>query len=973
MTRPTYFLSLILGLSSTATLNAATATVTNNGDANTASTCIAPVACSLRQAINRVNTNLLTDTIEFAIAGAGPHVIAPSTELPILIRPVSINGYSQSGAVANTSTTGFNAVLKIQLSGANMPTGSAGLRLQAPTDASSVQGLSITHFTVGGRAIEVNSAGVVSITGCAIGLTPAFTAAANFIGIQSLFNQTGAVRIGTLSSASPRAVNLISHNINGAIELSSVSGTQTGTSFVGRNLINVSADGVSFIGGLDSLEIARANLTISGNVIGGGRSIQTGTSGFIITGNRINASLRPITLLGTLSAPEIGTIGGTGALANLISNSSTMIDASLIAHSAILLDVDLSLNRMFVTGNGAPVGVDLGNNGITANDPLDLDTGPNGLQNFPVMTSATRTSATGVVSVNGTLNSLPNRSFRLVFYANPNSVRAGEFLGDSTTDVTTDGNGNASFGPLQLNFGNGATVVNNVSATATLIDNISNLPFATSEFSASVPIQLVTPPATFTVTSVDDPGNGVCDSSCTLREATVAANATGSATSIDEIRFNISGIGPHTIILGSALPVLTQSVTIDGYTQPGALVNTDATGVGTNAVLKIEIRPVPAATFTLFAGNISASNVTLRGLSINSFVTLSNLIFHGATNTRVEGCWFGVRPSGDEALTSFFLSFLGGSTVFGGASPAQRNIWNNTVGLNFFGQASSRVSNSLFGILPNGRVAASVSASMDANGLLNISDGICENNVFATAIGGLALSANSSQMLDNSIGESFDGITAFGSSGIILRGFGSTVAATHAIKNAFGSAIIVVTGIHKINQAVTGGAGKGIVIPNGSASIRSVISGTAGLGIDLSDDGVTLNDPGDADTGPNGIQNFPVLTSAVRNGSTISVTGTLNSNASQNFRILICGIASEHSSQHGGCDEVLSDETIVSTAANGNIGFSVTVPNNAAHNFITATASRIVSATEEQTSEFALNFPITGFQEIILTNGFEGN
>ena len=176
MKRKTCFLSLILGLSITATLNAATATVTNNGDLNTASTCIAPAACSLRQAINRVNSNLLTDTIDFAITGAGPHVIAPSTELPILIRPVSINGYSQSGAVANTLATGFNAVLKIQLSGANVPSGSAGLRLQDAT-ASSVQGLSITNFVGGGRAIEANGAGVVSISGCAIGVTPAFVSA----------------------------------------------------------------------------------------------------------------------------------------------------------------------------------------------------------------------------------------------------------------------------------------------------------------------------------------------------------------------------------------------------------------------------------------------------------------------------------------------------------------------------------------------------------------------------------------------------------------------------------------------------------------------------------------------------------------------------------------------------------------------------------------------------------------------------
>ena len=236
-------LTIVLGLTIAAKLNAATATVTNNGDANTASTCIAPATCSLRQAINRVNTNVLTDTIDFALSAVGPHVIAPTTELPILARPVNINGYSQAGAVVNTSATGFNAVLKIQLSGANMPTGSAGLRLQDAT-ASSVQGLSITGFNgSGARAVEGNGAGSLIVTGCAIGVTPTFAAAGNATGILTGANQTGAVRIGTLSATSPRATNLISQNTQNAIVLSAVTAAQTGASFIGRNLVNVSADG----------------------------------------------------------------------------------------------------------------------------------------------------------------------------------------------------------------------------------------------------------------------------------------------------------------------------------------------------------------------------------------------------------------------------------------------------------------------------------------------------------------------------------------------------------------------------------------------------------------------------------------------------------------------------------------------------------------------------------------------------------
>jgi trimeric autotransporter adhesin len=959
-------------LSLATSLHAATLTVTNTGDVGTASTCIAPIACSLRQAINRANSDAASDNIEFAIPGAGPHVISPTTALPVITQPVNINGYSQAGSVQNTSTTGINAVLKIQLSGSNLGGGIAGLSLQENV-GSIISGLSITNFSgSGGFAVVAGGAGALTVIGCAIGVTPSFTAAANSIGIVSAANQTGAVRIGTLSANSPRAVNLISQNSLNAIFLSPVTGTQTGTSFIGHNLINVSADGTTFVESLISINDLRGALTFTTNVIGGANSLQLNAPGFIVSGNRING-LRPINIAGAFSGT--GTIGGVGALANVLTNpnpNDILFNANLIRHEATAGNVDFSLNRMFVTGPGAPVGIDLGStSGITANDLLDPDTGPNGLQNFPILTSATRTSATGVVSLSGTLNSLPNRSFRLVFYANPNGVRAGQFLGDSSTDVSTDAGGNASFGPLQLNFGNGTTVINNVTATATLIDNVSLLPFATSEFAASIPIQLVTPPATFTVTSVDDPGNGVCDSSCTLREAIVAANATGTATSIDEIRFNIPGVGPHTIILGSALPILTQSVTIDGYTQPGALVNTDATGVGTNAVLKIEIRPVPAATFSLLAGDIAASNITLRGLSVNSFG--GSIRFRDAANTRIEGCWFGVRPNADEALTFSQLSFQGsGSAVFGGADPAQRNIWNSTSSV-VVNVPSAQVRNSLFGVMPSGRIAASISIISGTDAALDIRNGICEKNVFATGPNGTALELFDTAVIDNAFGESFDAVNVLTlGTAIVARGTGRISSASHRIRNA---QRVAVTGIgsHVFSQAIVGGNSTGISssFANNSASVRSAISGTTGLGIDLGNNGVTLNDLGDADTGPNGLQNFPVITSAVRNGSTISVTGTLNSNASQNFRILICGIAAEHVSQHGGCDEVLDDQTIVSTDASGNIAFSVTVENNPAHRFVTATASRIVSVSEEQTSEFALNFPITGFQEIIFADGFE--
>src|SRR5262245_4915172 len=84
-------------------------------------------------------------------------------------------------------------------------------------------------------------------------------------------------------------------------------------------------------------------------------------------------------------------------------------------------------------------------------------------------------------------------------------------------------------------------------------------------------------PATFTVVNIDDSGAG------SLRQAMLDANA---ALGADTLEFNIPGDGLHTI-RPTGLPPITEAVTIDGYSQPGARPNTLA--VGDDAVLQIEI------------------------------------------------------------------------------------------------------------------------------------------------------------------------------------------------------------------------------------------------------------------------------------------------------------------------------------------------------------------------------------------------
>jgi hypothetical protein len=199
----------------------------------------------------------------------------------------------------------------------------------------------------------------------------------------------------TIGGLTPEARNLISGNNGSAVALQGKGGNR-----VQGNLIGVQKDGTTILGGTSNSVIVQSpNNTIGGtrpgssNVIA--HSFQRGVSVDVFAGNRI------------------------------LSNS------------------------IFSSGS---LGIDLGGNGRTLNDPRDPDTGANNLQNFPVLSSAEKFSADRTV-VSGTLESVPStrkktRSFTLQFFVNETDVDANAdegqvFLGQKK--VTTNRKGKASF------------------------------------------------------------------------------------------------------------------------------------------------------------------------------------------------------------------------------------------------------------------------------------------------------------------------------------------------------------------------------------------------------------------------------------------------------------------------------------------------------------------------------------------------
>jgi len=134
------------------------------------------------------------------------------------------------------------------------------------------------------------------------------------------------------------------------------------------------------------------------------------------------------------------------------------------------------------------LGIDLAKDGhepgLTLNDPLDTDEGPNKLQNWPEISEVTVTS---VPVIKGTLRSAPSASFTLDFYAmgvDDQGVEQQRWL--TKRDVWTAGNGEVMF---EESLAAGALDTTREWIVATATDDDGN----TSEFSSVISGRMLMP------------------------------------------------------------------------------------------------------------------------------------------------------------------------------------------------------------------------------------------------------------------------------------------------------------------------------------------------------------------------------------------------------------------------------------------------------------------------------------------------
>ena len=493
---------------------------------------------------------------------------------------------------------------------------------------------------------------------------------------------------------------------------------------------------------------------------------------------------------------------------------------------------------------------------------------------------------------------------------------------------------------------------------------------------------------TTTADNVQNPPAG------SLRKAIVDAN---NHLGADVIIFEIPGAGVHTITPVYDLPPISEQLKIDGYSQLGASENTQATG--SNAVLLIELNG--SSTGVNGTGlYINAPNCEITGLIINRFssigIHVNGPLAQGFAT--ITGCFIGTNPAGNAAAPNGIGVFVYAAedTTVGGLPLSARNlISGNTEEGVHVGHYTSDVDiignligtdKSGTGAIPNGIGVSAPSVKIgNIGGTLDVRENVISGNKVAgvsiiqseqvlVRSNRIGTNAQGTTKVPNGQGVQIDSstqsqigpsnvISGNGQSGILIKGtasknkvnfnlIGTELSGTSALSNGLAGISLTDTASNNVfeNNTIAFNP-RGFVSSAGTGNTlkENSIFSNVSVGIDLMGAlGFDTNDLDDADAGPNNLQNYPVIDSAVNSGSVFTVTGTLNSEDNKSYTIDFFASPQCDSSGYGEGKTYLQTLSGVKTIGH-NAAFSKNLQLVPVGQFITAT----VTDADGNTSEFS--------------------
>ncbi len=379
----------------------------------------------------------------------------------------------------------------------------------------------------------------------------------------------------------------------------------------------------------------------------------------------------------------------------------------------------------------------------------------------------------------------------------------------------------------------------------------------------------------------------------------------------------------------------------------GNLIGTDAAGTGALGN-NDGVRIVSAPGNTVGGLSSSARNV-ISGNGRDGIRILSG----GADNNSVVGNYIGTNAAGTAGLANGSLGVLisgaAGNSVGGTATGARNVISGNHIGISVFGSGNT-VRGNLIGTDATGTAdLGNALEGMLIGGPGNVIGGntaSARNVISGNGLTGVSITnagTNDNVLQGNFIGTKQDGISPLGndSHGIQISGGSNNVIGGDGV----GEANVI---------AFNASSGVRVVSATGNTIAGNSIHSNGELGIDMFPDGVTPNDGGDADTGANNLQNFPVFTSAGLASGLVAINGSLNTAANTQFTMRIYVNTACDSSGNGEGDQQV-ESTVTTTNASGNSTFAFfldTTP--VSGTFITATATN----PNGNTSEFSPCVPV---------------
>ena len=893
----TMFGLLVFCMLTATVASATTITVTGTGD-----TIAVDGVITLREAMTAANSNAASgdapagtaglDTIKFNIPGAGVHTITLSSLLPLMSDVIVIDGSSQPG---------FAGIPLIEINGNNL----SGNGFTINAGSSTIRSLIINHFK--GRGIILGTGSGNTIVGNYIGTNAAGTAAVPntedglLIGGGSSNNIVGGVGNNR---------NVISGNGSNGIIITSDAGS--GNSIRG-NYIGTNAAGTAAIGNASlGIRVFASNNVIGGaflgNVISGnfrGVSLEPPGSGNTVSGNFIGTNATGTTAIGN-SEDGVSIGGSNNTIGGLAGGTRNIISGNL-SNGIILTNNQATGN--FIQGNF--IGTNVSGTAAVANGSYGIRVidSPNNL------IGGTTAAARNIISGNGRGVSFEGTS--------SSNVIQGNYIGLNllgTAKLANNGAGVELGGPNNLVGGSVAGAGNVISG------NNSNGIGGVNVNNNQIKGNLIGTNAAGTA--------ALGNSSSGIRLINSSNNTIGGTTAAE--RNLISGNGGG-------------GISIENVSSTANLVLGNFIGVDINGNSKLPNNGSGVAISganNLVGSTVAGSGNLISGNAYDGIDLLGNV-----GGNKVQGNLIGTNAAGTAALgnTSGGIRIIDAfNSLIGGTSPGARNIISaNFRGVTIEGDGGqTTVQGNYIGTDITGTVAFG-----------NNQEGMWIANGGNT-VGGTAAGARN-VISGNSNGIRLDGVDA--TNNVIQGNFiGTKADGVSPLPNTF-IAVVISGASQNMIGGTAAGAGNtvaengyaGVVIGVGvnNAVLGNSMFNNARLGIELEGDdalGLLINDPGDADFGANGRQNYPLLSSVIASGGNTTFQGNLNSNPNKQFRIEFFSSPACDGSGFGEGRTFLGS-TSVNTDGNGNAAINVSLPVTPVGNYVTATAT----SPENDTSEFS--------------------